>query len=371
MRPVGKEDDLQSVTSQSSTADSDTASDRTDLSNGHLPSSHPYPTQSTTKIPSQPEKIAPEPEKRPAGSGSEFDALFTSAKSANSRSGTMRRPAAQQEDNAAAPTAASASKVGEEISGKRTVASRTAAKKAAIGLALSAALSPPSAKSRSPSPLPTRTRVHSPVIPDLPEPEVRSAPVRKLLIQRKAPQLPPPVPPVDLKSSDDVAKCDIPPPASSENIIGTTGKQAVRRKALAKRTAEPPLPPRPPSPLVDDLELDMPKRVIPVQRREAAAAKQTVTAASGTTYKKKIFKSRSARVVAVAEPESVKSDPAAGDMFEDEAETAVGRYSPEPPRVPPISKHFVELGSRSGGGGSHAENLSTVVQVKPPSAKVS
>jgi hypothetical protein len=346
-----REDDLQSVTSQSSAADSDAASDRTDLSNGHhnpqkftpgnlKPSStnssessksaQPAPANQSAALKSTP----PEP----VTAANEFDALFSSSAKTSSSRAALRRQATRQESSVAsqekgprkekagkeeridreeekvvkaekisqearivkaekispeakvvkeeknnldAKTVAKAERIQpdakivktersnpeakivkeekqeDEGTGRRTVSSRTAAKKATLGMAF-AAMSP-QPKSRSPSPPPPaaagRTRTRSPV-------PAAAAPPRKVLSQRKA------------QSNNDPS-----PSSSNTGDPSLVPNKENPNPAKARRAAKPPVsrppvqPPRPPSPpAADDLDLDFPKRVIPGAGAAAGAA---------------------------------------------------------------------------------------------------
>jgi hypothetical protein len=345
-----REDDMQSVTSQSSAADSEAASDQKDLSNGHNVTVSREPLKQKNRADEQ----APTQPPICGRSGSnEFDALFASAKSSSSRA-SVRHLAIKQEEidnTAAVQSQSSMEKVKEEVSSnKRTAASRTAAKKASIGIALIASLSPQRDKSRSPSP-PPRTRARSPT---LMEPKAECPPS----IARSGP--PPRKPPTQRKALNTDGGAD--KTGSSNPLLPPNENLPKTRRGTAK--APPPLP-RPPSP--DDLDLDFPKRVIPVERRGELAAKRGAT--GGSSFKRKIFKSRAARAPAPI-PESGNFDtqpesggdvgPVSGREF---------RASPEPPRVPPVSKHFVELG-RSGSRDDEGEDFKFNLPPDKPSSQV-
>ena len=388
---LSRDDDLQSVTSQSSAADSDAASDRTDLSNGHHHHQY-YPNPLYGQEPPPPSNAPPHdkvkaPKSPPApveNSGSEFDALF-----AKSSSSSGRRQ--QENSNNGTGTGTSLAAVvhlsqdlktarDEGSSNKRTVTGRMAAKRATLGIAMIASsLSPPTrAKSRSPSPpLPvTRTRApRSPLLPPVaasaaPVTEARSSvplPPRKVANQRKAHIA---VAPATDNSSETTSLPEsapaVPPPK------GDRGKLVKGRRG--GKTQTPPLP-RPPSPL-DDLDLDFPKRVIPEERRageEGGAA--TKRAIVPNAYKKgKIFKSRAVRPPPSPELESASVKTELGT----DADRRRSPPSPEPPpRVPPVSRHFVELGSKgsssSGDDGAARRGVKdTLVVLSPdkPDAKV-
>ncbi len=335
-----KEDDLQSVTSQSSAADSDAASDRTDLSNGH----HHQPQKftpanlkpSSTNSSEASKSAQPGPANQsaalkstPPPAANEFDALFSSSAKTSSSRAALRRQATRQESSVASQEKGSrkekagkeekidreeekvvkAEKISQEArivkaekispeakvvkeennpevkiakaersnpdakivkeekreeegTGRRTVSSRTAAKKATLGMAF-AALSP-QPKSRSPSPPPPaagRTRTRSPV------PAAAAAlPPRKVPSHQRKAQ---PANEPSLSSSNTGDPSLVP---NKEN----PGPAKARRANAKPPVSRPPVPPRPPSPpAVDDLDLDFPKRVIPVAGAASAAAART------------------------------------------------------------------------------------------------
>ena len=111
-----KEDDLQSVTSQSSAADSDAASDRTDLSNGHhhqpqkfTPANSLKPSSTNISESSKSAQLAPANQSaplkstppEPAIAANEFDALFSSSAKTSSSRAALRRQATRQESSVA------------------------------------------------------------------------------------------------------------------------------------------------------------------------------------------------------------------------------------------------------------------------------